>query len=240
MSRRRAVRSRMTPRPPCGPPRSDCNSRDATALASGPRRAFRADAGRASGLARTPVDQLARARDERLVHAEQRLAEADAARVVVVEKDRRRRPTAPADRRPSTSHPPSRRRPRSRRRPTRRDRACRTSAAAARRCASHTPGRARRRADPPCRTAASPSRARDRQPVRRRVHLLLGQIQLARPDVLVRVELDLLEPDDARHDVHLAVRAHRWHAMIEGLGRRSALSAVAPSQTYRASSPSCT
>jgi hypothetical protein len=28
------------------------------------------------------------------------------------------------------------------------------------------------------------------------VHLLLGQIQLARSDVLVRVELDLLEADD--------------------------------------------
>ena len=45
----------------------------------------------------------------------------------------------------------------------------------------------------------------NRQPVRRRVHLLLGQIQLAGADVLVRVELDLLEADDARDDVDLAV-----------------------------------
>ena len=49
-------------------------------------------------------------------------------------------------------------------------------------------------------------RRRDRQPVRRRVHLLLGQIQLARTDVLVGVELDLLEADDARDDVDFAVR----------------------------------
>ena len=47
----------------------------------------------------------------------------------------------------------------------------------------------------------------NRQPVRRRVHLLLGQIELARTDVLVRVELDLLEPDHARRDVDLALRS---------------------------------
>ena len=40
------------------------------------------------------------------------------------------------------------------------------------------------------------------------MHLLLGQIKLARSDVLVRVELDLLEADDARGDVDLAVRAN--------------------------------
>jgi hypothetical protein len=47
----------------------------------------------------------------------------------------------------------------------------------------------------------------DRQPVRRRVHLLLGEIQLTRADVLVGVELDLLEADHTRDDVHFAVRA---------------------------------
>ena len=38
---------------------------------------------------------------------------------------------------------------------------------------------------------------RDGEPVRRRVHLLLGQIELAGADILVRLEADLLEPDDA-------------------------------------------
>src|SRR3989338_1867231 len=45
----------------------------------------------------------------------------------------------------------------------------------------------------------SHDRGRNRQPVRRRVHLLLWQIQLSRADVLVRVELDLLEAHDARY-----------------------------------------
>ena len=56
---------------------------------------------------------------------------------------------------------------------------------------------------------------RDRQPVRRRVHLVLGQIELARPDVLVRVELDLLEADDARDDVDLAVRFFARYARLK-------------------------
>ena len=50
------------------------------------------------------------------------------------------------------------------------------------------------------------TRRRNRQPVGRRVHLLLRQIQLARADVLVRVELDLLETDDTRDDLDFAVR----------------------------------
>ena len=53
---------------------------EATFLAMRPGVAFRTDAGRTAGLARTPVDQLARALQQRQVHLEQRLAEADAAR----------------------------------------------------------------------------------------------------------------------------------------------------------------
>ena len=49
-------------------------------------------------------------------------------------------------------------------------------------------------------------RCRNRQPVRRGVHLLLGQIQLAGTDVFIRVELDLLEADHARDHVHFAMR----------------------------------
>jgi hypothetical protein len=41
------------------------------------------------------------------------------------------------------------------------------------------------------------------------VHLVLGHLQLARADVLVRVELDLLEADHLRRHVDLAVVAHR-------------------------------
>src|SRR6185436_12013584 len=50
-------------------------------------------------------------------------------------------------------------------------------------------------------------RARHREPVRGGVHLVLGHRQLARADVLVGVELDLLEAHDLRGDVHLAVVA---------------------------------
>ena len=41
------------------------------------------------------------------------------------------------------------------------------------------------------------------------VHLLFRQIQLARADVLVRVELDFLEAHHARHDVDFPVRSNR-------------------------------
>jgi len=37
------------------------------------------------------------------------------------------------------------------------------------------------------------------------MHLLFGQIEIARADVLVRVELDLLETDDARDDVDFSI-----------------------------------
>src|SRR5262249_56859385 len=39
-------------------------------------------------------------------------------------------------------------------------------------------------------------------------HRLLGEIELAGTAVLVRVELDFLETDNARHDVDLAVRSN--------------------------------
>jgi len=45
----------------------------------------------------------------------------------------------------------------------------------------------------------------NRQAVRRRVHLLLGEIEFARTDVLVGVELDLLEAHDLRRDVDFTV-----------------------------------
>ena len=49
--------------------------------------------------------------------------------------------------------------------------------------------------------------ARHGEPVGRRVHLLLGQIEVARTDVLVGVEANLLEADHARHDMDVAVRS---------------------------------
>ncbi len=39
------------------------------------------------------------------------------------------------------------------------------------------------------------------------MHLLLGKIQLAGADIFVRVKLNLLEPNHARNDVNLTVRA---------------------------------
>ena len=45
------------------------------------------------------------------------------------------------------------------------------------------------------------------QPERGRVHLLLGHRQLPRPDVLPRIKLDLLEPDDLPVHPHVAMHA---------------------------------
>ena len=131
--------------------------------------------------------------EQLVVHAEQRLAEADAARIVVVDEDRAGSAVA------------------LRCRSRCRCRAGRTSAAAARSAASQTPGPTTpsRRSSGAYGSAAITPRGIVSQ-YDGRVHLLLGQIELARPDVLVRVELDLLEADDARHDVDFAVRpAHR-------------------------------
>jgi len=44
------------------------------------------------------------------------------------------------------------------------------------------------------------------QPIRGGMHLLFGKVELSRSNVLVRVELDLLETDDAGRHVYLAVR----------------------------------
>ena len=49
-------------------------------------------------------------------------------------------------------------------------------------------------------------RRRHGEPVGGGVHLVFGQIQFARPDILVGVELDLLEADDATGDVDVAMR----------------------------------
>src|SRR6185436_7276046 len=53
-------------------------------------RALGSDAGRAPRLARTAVDQFSRSLDQLIVHAVERLAESDAAWIVVVDEDRRR------------------------------------------------------------------------------------------------------------------------------------------------------
>ena len=54
---------------------------------------------------------------------------------------------------------------------------------------------------------------------RRRVHLLLWQIEIARAHVLVRIELDLLEADHTRHDVDFSMAAAGTYAVgIRGLG----------------------
>src|SRR4029450_3175356 len=55
---------------------------------------------------------------------------------------------------------------------------------------------------------------RNRQPIRGCVHLVFRKIQLARPHVLVRIELDLLETNDARHDVDFAVRSWKVSRMV--------------------------
>ncbi len=142
------------------------------------------------------------------VHAEERLAEADAARVVVVDENpvqaracRARPAYGPAS--PAPAHPACPLDPI--------DRDPDVVAIAHEQQLRDLPHRERQPDD-----AVAPivgrvrqrahHRLRDRQPVGRRVHLLLGQIELARPDVFVRVELDLLEPDDPRHHVDFAVR----------------------------------
>ena len=160
------------------------------------RRPGRAQPG--ASPARTRIRQSARrvASSSSRCTAEERRAEADAAGIVVVDEDARPAPcSAPGSR---WCH---RCRSRCRRRGDR------TSAAAAPTCriANDRPTTPSRRSS--AAHGSTPITARrNRQPVGRRVHLLLGQIELARADVLVRVELDLLEADDARHDVDLAVR----------------------------------
>ena len=67
--------------------RSRMNS--ATGLASGPALAHRADTGRAPVIAGAAGDELARAGHQLVVHRKQRLAEPDAARVVVVDEHAR-------------------------------------------------------------------------------------------------------------------------------------------------------
>ena len=116
---------------------------------------FGPDARRAAGLARAGRDQLARALEQQPVHLEQRPAEADAARIVVVDEDVRSAAQRLRRRRPCRRSASIARA--TRRRSTRRCRADRTSAAAARRAASRTPARRRRRADRRRRTAAPPS-----------------------------------------------------------------------------------
>src|SRR5262245_37740290 len=91
MSRRREVRSLTAGscRPARG--RDDLQEPRCDGLGERSGGTLRPDTGWTPGLAGTTLDQLARPGDERLVHAEQRLTEADATRIVVVEIDRRRR-----------------------------------------------------------------------------------------------------------------------------------------------------
>ena len=140
---------------------------------------------------------------------EQRLAEADAARDSCRRGRSSARPTAPAAAAAARRSAEPRRRLRALTPSTDSPRSWPShisSSGATLRIAYARPTTPSRRSAVPYGSAAITS-ARNRQPVRRRVHLLLGQIQLARSDVLVRVELDLLEADDARDDVDLAVRA---------------------------------
>ena len=143
-------------------------------------------------------------REQLVVHGEQRLAESDAARIVVVDEDAR----LVADR-----HRPGRRRAGRR--------SCRSasiempmswrshisSSCATCRIANDRPTTPSRRSSDAIRQRGHHAPRGIVSQYARRVHLLLGQIELARADVLVRVELDLLEADDARDDVDFAVRS---------------------------------
>ena len=171
-------------------------------------------------------------REQRGVQVVERLREADAARVVVVDEDaaaRSRGPAPAAPRRGASRRSPRSSAPRPGRcRPApRRGRGGRTSGTAPPSGPACRRGPPRRRAAPPGRRAARPSpRAGTRQPVRRGVHLVLGHLQLARAHVFVGVELDLLEADHLRGDVHLAVAAARPGA-------------AAPPRSGRGSAPWC-
>jgi hypothetical protein len=167
-------------------------------------------------VAGAACDQAARLREQRVVHAEERLAEADTARVAVVEEDARL--VQVVRNVPGIGH--------------------RALVAGADREAEilpiahqqelshllHREGQARHAvaAILEAERQRRHEHARQRQPVRRRVHLLLRQVELAAADVLVRVELDLLEAHDARHHAHVAVRLERegGHRRQRGLSRR--------------------
>ena len=157
-------------------------------------------------IARTTRNQGACLTEQLIVHAKKRLAEADPARVVVVHEhaglvEFRKRPRGKCA-------GPCRR--------VRRATLARAYgdpdvlAVAHQQELRHVPHRERQpdyavtpfaRAERQCRHHL----ARQRQPVRCGVHLLLGQVQFPRPDVLVGVELDLLESNHARDNVHLPV-----------------------------------
>ena len=188
------------------------------------------DARRAAGLARAAGDQIARALEQQRVHVEQRPAEADAAGIVVVDEDVRLRRRAPSGT-PSAAA-------RARRTLERAavDREADVVAVAHQQQLRDVLHRERQADDAVAPVVAAErqrrhDRRRNRQPVRRRVHLLFGQIQLARADVLVGVELDLLEPDDARDDVDFAVRSSRRTAPAAraGIGAPRALISRRPS-----------
>ena len=168
--------------------------------------ADRADAHRAAGLAVAAGNQRAGLRQQLLLHAPQRRAEADAARVGVVDEDARRRTHTGCL---------------FCRLPTRKDTRCvffsriHRQADVAR--VAHQQQlrhllHGKRQADHAVAAVVSRvgksvhHRERNLEPVRRGVHLLLGQVELARADVLVGVELDLLEADHPRHHVHFPVQ----------------------------------
>ena len=184
----------------------------------------RPHARRAAGFAGAAGDEFAGARHQVAVHPEQRLAEADAAGVVVVDEH----PGLVAvleSRRPRRGGPRGGGRlPVLRGLPRGADGDADVARVAHQqqlRDLAH--GVRHPHHAVPAVVAAERQRGhelpRDRQPVRRRVHLALGKVELARPDVLVRVELDLLEPHDARHDVHVAVRRERPGPLARRGGR---------------------
>ncbi len=172
--------------------------------------AERSDASRASVLAAALGDEPARPFEQWLVHTEQRLAEADAARVVVVHEDARgpvhlfpgidgNTDVVPIAHQQQLGNLANRR--------CQTDDAVTAVVSGIRQCGHDVCG--------------------NRQPVRCRVHLLLGQVQLTRPDVLIGVELDLLETDDPRDHVNLTVRSR--HEMGSGrLFRRIRLEKSVP------------
>ena len=123
------------------PPASASSSRDATDLASGPvAPSGPTHDGQPDSHGQPSISSRVRA-SRSLVHREQRLAEPDAAGIVVVEEDRRLGRERLGACRRATVRPAATRPRGSGRRPTARDRGGRTSAAAARRCASRTRGR---------------------------------------------------------------------------------------------------
>src|SRR5438477_844851 len=144
----------------------------------------RANASRTTVFAIARRDERPGAFEELVVHAVQGLAESDAAGIVVVHEDLRGKGVRPLFRLVG------------------RNRDADVVTIAHQQQLRHLPHRIRQSDDAVTTIIGriwqrAHDRWRNRQPIGRRVQLLLRQIQLAGADVLVRIELDLLEPYDA-------------------------------------------